>query len=200
LDDKNNSPEVVLERMVVRLLDHTWFNQIPTCSGMVERMEGKRSVDLGHDCGNGEFEFIELKYGTAEKNFGTNHPLYAAMEILEYGLLFAHARINGFLDGRNPQSPLLAAKTIHLRVLAPAGYYWYKVRSGELKRFEFRWLEASINSGLCTLNLPVTFDFQFQQFTPAFDAYYGQPRPLSEGVRAFQRADLTDREPVYAAR
>ena len=53
LDDRNQSAEKILEKLVVQLLGTMWFNQIPTCSGMADREEGKRSIDLGHDCSNG---------------------------------------------------------------------------------------------------------------------------------------------------
>jgi hypothetical protein len=193
LNAESNSPEKVLEKTIVRLLDGTWFNQIPTCSGMAQREEGKRSIDLGHDLGNNAFEFIELKYGSAEQNFGVNHPLYAAFEILQYGLLFAHARAEGLC----PEGTLRNAKAIHLRVLAPSGYYRYKERGGDTKRFEFGWLEAAINSGLGPLKSPVKFDFCFQEFTTAFDAIYGHPGLPPEGERAFQVSGLQARELVY---
>ncbi|MFO0905730.1 MAG: hypothetical protein U0939_22170 [Pirellulales bacterium] len=199
LDDRNESAEKILEKLIVQLLGPTWFNQIPTCSGMVDREESKRSIDLGHDCGQGVFEFIELKYGSAEQNFGSDHPLYAAFEILKYGLLFAHARNHGLLVSDSDARPLSAAKTIRLQVLAPAGYYDFKTRSGR-KAFDLAWLESAINKGLASMPCTVTFDFQFQRFTSEFEALYSLPVVLSDGVRAFQRCDLTCREPVYGHR
>lgn len=188
LADNNESPEKVLEKLIVLLLDDSWFNQIPTCSGMARRREAQRSVDLGHDCGNGEFEFIELKYGTVDKNFGANHPLHAAIKVLQYGLLFAHAMTNGLCRDRSDSNPLLKATVVHLRVLAPSGYY---------RGFNFQWLENSMNAGLGLLEAPVKLDFQFQHFSPEFDILYHQPVSLAESVRAFQRDRLQSRKPVY---
>jgi hypothetical protein len=201
LADESTSPEKILEKLVVRLLHDPdaprWFNQIPTCSGMAERRESHRSVDLGHDCGNGEFELIELKYGTAEQNFGSDHPLYAAFEVVKYGLLYAHSRafeLHGIDPGNNA---LLKATGVHLLVLAPSGYYQYKERSGKFTPYDFHWLERSLNEGLRSLRLPASLDFRFQRFTSEFEALYGQASSLAESVRSFQRNGLTSREPVY---
>jgi len=162
---------------------------------MADANEGRRAIDLGHDRGDGVFEFIELKYGSAKRNFGSDHPLYAAFEILKYGLLFAHARNNQLIEDAKPLSK---ATTIHLQVLAPAGYYEFRTRGrdGE-EAFNLRWLESAINNGLASLPRGVTFDFQFQQFTPDFEKLYSQPVVLPDAVRLFQQYNLTFREPVY---
>ena len=89
----SKSPEKILEKLVAMLLDDTWSNQVPTSSGLVEGADTHRNVDLVHDCGNGTYELIELKYGSADQNFGSNHPLYAAWEVVLYGLLYLHARL-----------------------------------------------------------------------------------------------------------
>ena len=122
LDAKNESAEKVLEKLVVMLLGPEWSNQVAVASGYIPGAvsDKKRAIDLVHDCGNGEFEFIELKYGDATQRYGSNTPLYAAWEIVLYGLLYAHARKQ---TARSDASPLLQAKKIHLMVLAPKGYY-----------------------------------------------------------------------------
>lgn len=50
-----------------------------------ERAQGRRAIDLVHRIAPGHFEFIELKTGS-------NTPLYAAFEILGYGLSWCLAR------------------------------------------------------------------------------------------------------------
>jgi len=116
---------------------------------------------------------------------------------VKYGLLYAHARASKLCDDRTDPNPLLTAKAVHLLVLAPGGYYRYNEPGGLRTQFEFRWLEQSLNEELCSLNVPVTIEFRFQQFTPEFDTLYGQPTPMVESVRAFQRNGLRAREPLY---
>ena len=92
ISKKNDSPEVGLERAIINIprelwsdaLD--WVNQVPTASGLVDpSADGSRRIDLVHKCGDKEYEFIELKVGS-------DTPLYAAMEILKYGVLYIFAR------------------------------------------------------------------------------------------------------------
>jgi hypothetical protein len=190
LSQKNRRPETVLEKMVALLADDSWFNQVSTCS------EHGRRIDLGRACGANEFEFIELKYGHGE-NSGTNHPLYAAIEIVKYALLYAHTRISHCSQPQLPLRPLLNARVIHLRVLAPAGYYEYQTRNGRVCKFEFEWLEHSLNHELSSLQPPVTYDFRFEKLTAEFEAVYRQPLSLINGVRAFQDCWPRAREPVF---
>mgnify|MGYP006271028645 CR=1 FL=1 len=197
LSPDSTSPEKILEKLVVQLLGDQWSNQVPTASGLVPNADTHRNVDLVHDCGDGAFEFIELKYGTADQNFGSNHPLYAAWEVVLYALLYVHARLN---REHEDSRPLLQAKRIHLRVLAPEGYYRYARRGDADAPFDLAWLERAINKGLKSLPLAdaVTIDFAFQKFTKDFDAIYELPQPLPTAAQAFRRADLGDRQPVYA--
>ena len=188
LSPENKSHEVVLERLIVRLLNEHWTNQVPTCSGLIPGAgEGKRSIDLVHNCGGGEYEFIELKFkdGT-DGGHGSNNPVDAAWEILGYGLLYAHARRNGL----RKESPLMNASTIHLVVLAPSGWY---------KPYQFRWLEDRINAWLRdeTFSKLVKMDFQFQQFTDKFEKIYIVPKSLPMAIQEFRQSDLRDRKWVY---
>jgi hypothetical protein len=195
LSPGNKSHEVVLERLIVRLLNEHWTNQVPTCSGLIPGAgEGKRSIDLVHNCGGGEYEFIELKFKDGTDGVhGSNNPVDAAWEILGYGLLYAHARRNGL----RKESPLMKASKIHLVVLAPAG--WYLEASD--KPYQFRWLEDRINAWLRdeTFSKLVKMDFQFQQFTKEFEEIYISPKPLPAAIQEFRQSDLRDREPVYGA-
>jgi len=190
LEPENDSAEKVLEKLVVMLLGPKWSNQVAVASGYIPgaASDKKRAIDLVHDCGNGEFEFIELKYGDATQGYGSNTPLYAAWEIVLYGLLYAHARKK---SDRSDASPLLQAKKIHLMVLAPNGYY---------AAFNLKWLEQAINKGLQSLPLEgVKFTFAFQRFTKKFEEIYNHPLPMPAAIQAFRQADLRDREPVYGS-
>jgi hypothetical protein len=115
--------EVSLERAIVNIPKEVWpdaanwFNQVPVASGLVDPdADRRRSIDLVHKCSDKDraYEFIELKVAS-------NTPLYAAMEILKYGLLYIFARKHPelFNDGLE----LLQAKRIELKVLAPHDYY-----------------------------------------------------------------------------
>lgn len=77
----NTSPEVGLERAIVQAAGSSWVNQIPTSSGLVGPSADKvRNIDLAYAERNGKFTLVELKVGS-------DTPLFAAIEILLYGLL-----------------------------------------------------------------------------------------------------------------
>ncbi len=162
----SDSLEVQLERGIARVCtgspserDH-WANQVPTASGLVPPHNDKhRNVDLIHKCREGEYEFIELKVKS-------NTPLYAAMEILLYGLLYILRRLNEQSqvaltesDATKGQLDLLRATKIHLQVLAPSEYY---------KDYKLQWLEKKLREGLRQMernrNLPFCMNFEFQCF------------------------------------
>lgn len=135
---KTKSEEVILERWIVRTMGNDWMNQVPVASGLARSggAGGRRAIDLVHCCGNGWYEFIELKVN--EKSGGT--PLFAAMEILQYGVLYIFSRENANKLGyKKAEKDLLRATGIHLKVLAPAAYY---------EKYDLLWLEKSINAGL----------------------------------------------------
>lgn len=118
--ERNRSPEVVLERSIVRACVSSgrtdWANQVPVASGIVNSTRHKRSaIDLIHKHDDGAFEFIELK-------ISSDTPLSAAVQLLQYGFIWLLSRRDrkslGYRD-----AVLLDASTIHLRVLAPLSYY-----------------------------------------------------------------------------
>ena len=88
---ENDSPEVCLERAIVRTMNalertNVWVNQVPIASGLIHPTSDRiRKIDLVHKLGEGTFEFIELKVRS-------DTPLYAAMEILKYALVYAFSR------------------------------------------------------------------------------------------------------------
>lgn len=159
ISPRNRSPETRLEKAIVGDLGDTWTNQMPTASGLVTSHERKRNIDLVHRVGPRAFEFIELKVGS-------DTPLFAAMEILKYGMNYLYSRRHRERLGyqEDGQAPLWA-DTVHLRVLAPAGYY---------RGFELGWLEGFLNRGLGALLDPaldgaLTMDVRFEKFPPGFD-------------------------------
>lgn len=115
--DRNPSPEKCLEKGIARFLDSSWSNQVPICSGLGDAHDGKRCVDLAHLSGD-NLELIELKVDS-------NNPLFAAVEVLIYGLVYRlsrkHRETLGYQPSRNPL--VFTPHSIALKVLAPADYY-----------------------------------------------------------------------------
>lgn len=161
LGDNNNGPEVTLERTITKVTDCNWANQVPTASGVVETATA-HNVDLIHRCGS-HYSFVELKVNA-------DTPLFAAFEILQYGLVFAFFRNNvqrlGYLGFPPERLQILRADAVHLRVLAPALYYrpeWLE------------WLrpfENALNTelqGFSTDVLGIPMDFGFEAFPDQFN-------------------------------
>ena len=150
----NPSLEKTLEKAIVRIAGDDWANQTPTCSGLVDDGGRHCNIDLTRRAGN-HFTFIELKVDT-------NTPLYAALEILQYGSVYAFSRqFMGQLGYSLENQPALGAKRVHLSVLAPALYY----RGSQLC-----WLKEAISDGLMKFSqgLDYEMDFQFEQFPSWF--------------------------------
>ena len=158
---KNKSPEVKLERAIVNIPEeiwpdaNNWVNQVSTASGLMNGSSDKhRDIDLVHQCENDSYEFIELKVKVE-----SGAPLYAAMEILQYGVLYIFARGNKQIRDAVKDERLLKAKVIHLKVLAPCDYY---------KGCKLDWLEKEINGGLKKFlaeRMPdLQMDFKFDSF------------------------------------
>jgi hypothetical protein len=159
--ENNNSEEVFLERAIVRIMNllqpepECWFNQVPVASGLVHpTADHGRNIDLVHRLGDKAFELIELKVRS-------DTPLFAAMEILKYGLVYVFCRHCDLISQSIfKHRRLLEAERIHLRVLAPAAYY---------KMYDLSWLESSLNEGLAEFSvqrgLPFGLDFAFEILT-----------------------------------
>jgi hypothetical protein len=151
---KNNSPEVVLERAIAQAIHDAqrddWGNQVPVASGIVDQASHRRSaIDLVHQSGDRAFEFIELK-------IGSNTPLSAAIEILQYGLCWLISREQRAALGYEGRK-LIEADVIHLVVLAPASYYHdYDMHLGD-----------SLDQALRQFSEPrgVSMSFAFQAFS-----------------------------------
>lgn len=167
IDPRNKSLEIQLQRAIVQIEKNMlpdarkWTNHVPTASGLWDHAYDKhRAIDLAHvHPGQNRYdtvEFIELKV-----NRIAGHPVYAAIEVLLYGMLYIFSRRH--LEELNygaatDQQPLLRAKAIHLVVLAPFEYY---------DGYQFEWLEGAITTELGKfIKKPegYTMDFQFQAF------------------------------------
>ncbi len=156
---KTKSEEVILERWIVRTMGNDWMNQVPVASGLTASRSagGRRAIDLVHRCGDRWYEFIELKV-----NDGAGAPLYAAMEILQYGVLYIFSRKHAATLGYK-ETDMLGAPGIHLKVLAPANYY---------EGYHLSWLEDGINSGLANFldegdrGFKMNFKFEFLSRSP----------------------------------
>ena len=156
ISDNNDNPETVVEKAIVNIPAEIWsdaecwFNQVPVASGLIDPHEGGRRIDLVHDCGGKVYEFIELK-------IGSDTPLYAAMEILKYGVLYIFCRHDDRVKCVDRKGKLMQAKKIQLKVLAPAKYY---------KGYDLLWLETSIKNGLNQFlnkgKSAFEMDFEFQ--------------------------------------
>ncbi len=90
---------------------------MPVASGLAGPSVGKRAVvDLVKRSGDA-YLFIELKVGS-------DTPLFAAIEILLYGVLFQWSKDNQHLLGYDAEDqPVLSAQEVSLIVLAPAAFY-----------------------------------------------------------------------------
>jgi hypothetical protein len=114
---RNSSLEKLIEKGIAKLGDDAWANQVPICSGVNDAHDGKRSVDLAYLNGE-DLELIELKVDS-------NTPLFAAVEVLVYGLVYRlsrrHREALGYTLEKNPL--VFNVRTVALKVLAPAGYY-----------------------------------------------------------------------------
>lgn len=158
--EKNRRPETTLERAFIRaclaLGRKDWSNQVPIASGIAGPSAHKTSaVDLVHQRSTESFELIELKVGS-------DTPLYAAIEIVVYGLIWILSRQDRERL-RYPTTPILSASEITLAVLAPAKPF-YQVPTLD-------WLSEPLTQGISDLarrELAVRMSFEFQQFSPPF--------------------------------
>ena len=160
----NKSPEVTLERALIcallRAERDDWSNQVPLISGIAGPHAFKKcAVDLVYRKNEGSFEFIELK-------INSDTPVYAAVEILIYGLLWLLSRRErkhlGYAEG-----PILAARELMLSVLAPRSYY---------SRYSVEPLASAFNEGLVVLGKHhgVTMGFRFTAFPASWSPVSGE--------------------------
>ncbi len=177
IDPRNDSAEKRLEKAIAGQCAG-WVNMVPVCSGVMPSLnEGGRRIDLVRRRAADSWEFVELKIGD-----NCDTPLYAALEILGYGLVYLFSRRHAERLGYSRRNPLLAARDVSLVVLAPAEAY----RHGSLLFFE-----RQMNHGMRKLvnaDDGVKIDFRFECF-PANHAW--DPR---ESPQAF----VDSRQKAYA--
>jgi hypothetical protein len=158
IDADNRSPEKRLEKAIVLAADDSWANQIPTASGLLDSSGRQCNIDLAKRQSS-EYWLFELKCES-------DHPISSAMQILRYGLLYVFWRDHiDELMRSIERPPLLAATTVHLRVLAPTNYY--VVPNAEKP---FAWLEGPLSAGIQTVaqERGIAMDFQFDVLQEAF--------------------------------
>ncbi len=170
--------EVTLERDIVDLEGTSWSAQVPTSSGLWDQKQAKRSaIDLIHKCADDSYEFIELK-------IKSNTPLFAAIEILVYGIIYIYSRIYAeSLGYKVEEKPLLKAKQIHLKILAPEGYY---------ANCNLDWLERKLTHGLSDFLIArECHDFQMDLKFEAFPEWFfdvKKPYPTNDEIREALKA------------
>jgi hypothetical protein len=154
ISQRNRSAEASLERALIGALlqigRQDWSNQVPLISGIAGSHAFKRrAVDLVHHRGERSFEFVELK-------IDADSPLFAAVEILVYGLLW-------LLSARDLRygGPIVQARELGLSVLAPQAYY---------HRYSLKTIASAINDGLQALGEQhkVHMQFRFTAFPDEF--------------------------------
>lgn len=148
LASHNTSQEKTLEKLVAFLLDENWMNQMPVCNGLLGKGGSNACrVDLVHR-DESSYNLIELKYSDKDDG-GSDNPLFAAMEILRYGLVYLLFRKHQLLTTKSSKDHhIMGATKIQLVVLAPSSWYIYKQRGGSGKTFNFKWLEDALTRGL----------------------------------------------------
>jgi hypothetical protein len=176
LSPENKSPEIQLECSIVSACGDNWSNQMPTASGLVGPATDKRAaVDLVHRSDPGTYSLIELKVAS-------DNPLFAAIQILLYGLLFVWSRDNQEKLGYDMEvQPVLAADSVTLSVLAPLSYYL---------DYDLTSLSSALNSGLAEFGegKGVSLGFEFSAADLAGNS-------TSESVRSA----IGNRRPVWVA-
>ena len=150
----NDSSEVRLERKFIQECERRgrkdWSNQVPVMSGLVSSGDRHRAIDLVYKRAEGAFDLIELK-------FESNNAIYAAVEIVQYGLIWLLSRnIKNYADKK-----LIKADDIHLAVLAPAKFYC---------DLNWSWFAKGIDTALAAIgqNMSVKIGFSFEEFPDEF--------------------------------
>jgi hypothetical protein len=161
LAEQNKSPEKVLEKKISKFTGGKWANQVPVASGFYQSGGRKRCIDLVFESSDSTFVFYELKVlPTSGKAFD------AAIELLGYGLLYIYSRER--LDAYK-ESPLMKARTIHLRVLGTCDYY--QKQKGTLRGPSLNIqgaISQSLNQFVLTNFSEFKMDFGFDTFAESF--------------------------------
>ena len=154
----NRSEEVLLNRTLAQKLNkERWTNETPTASGLAEK--GGREpggLDLAYHCPPDRVRLIELK-------IRSNNPVYAAFQIVTYGLVLNLARLvhERLLHKNGPitiSEQWRSANQADLLVLAPTSYYSEYPNLG--------WFEDQLKAGVVTFGKTqkLGMDFGFRRF------------------------------------
>ncbi len=156
MNPKNDSLEKVLEKMVVTPSENIqWVNQVPVASGVfTSRGDGKRAIDLVSRISEGTYEFVELKTMS-------NNPVYAAFEILLYGILYIFYRKNVLSQNKeDAKKEILKAKAVCLVVAAPHAYFTGYEHLGTLQSL----LSSQLLSWASKTSEKCSMSFRFDSF------------------------------------
>ncbi|MDE2754377.1 MAG: hypothetical protein OXI83_17530 [Gemmatimonadota bacterium] len=194
----NRSQEVTFERRFMEAAVDGWANQVPTCAGVLRpQADARRAIDLVRRIDEGHFDFIELKVVDNEWD-NSGKPLFAAMEILDYGVLYAFSRLKAWSLGYGPaRSQILDAHRVGLRVVAPARFYEFRGR-GRRERYELGWLESMMRDAAGELASRIgggtVMDFRFDVFPDEFSWPQPQHTAIGHAKRMMERCrPLIDR-------
>lgn len=155
---RNDSKEVILERLIAETDSDIWTYQMSTSSGLLSTHSDKRSaIDLVRYNRAMHYAFIELKTGS-------DNPLYAAIEILGYAFAYLHAKKENW-QGKGKHN-VFDAEAIELTVLGNQSWYQYK-KHGEINRFNFEWLGEEIANSLNALSGTPKFTMKFREYPDA---------------------------------
>lgn len=199
LANHNSSEEKKLEKIVAFLLNDSWVNQMPVCDGLHGKAGANACrVDLVHRTSDSTYDLIELKY-SGKKGGGSDHPLYAAIEILKYGLVYLLFRQRSLIrPSTSPGHQVLRGDRVRLLVLAPSTWYYYRKRSGVQLPFRFHWLERALTGGLenaTRTSVPdLMMSLSFEEMTPELGSLY---MILKNAVDAFREANLKSRPVTF---
>lgn len=187
ISKKNKGKEVLLEKAIAVLCEggvlDGWFNQVPVASGLITNRNRRTAIDLVKILDSNAFEFIELKWNA-------NNPVYAAFEILGYGLIYLYSRCNAeAFHYDKDKIKLFTADAVSLHVLAPYPFY---------SRFELTWLEHGLAHGIAVLADDLTddalsMDLQFYTFAEDFKL------PFSTGAEVSALRSVSADHPQVSA-
>lgn len=183
----SKKPEVTLERAIIQarrkiypLIKDRWTYQMPVATGLFGPGTDKSSnIDLVRKT-DLAFDLIELKVGS-------NNPIYAAVEILQYGLAYAVSREYAEKIGYDTKKlEILRAKQIRLCVLAPP----FEFAPFYDNRYNLAWLENGINIALQQFSKAKGFCmlFEFQELNFKWDTTNATDSPSEEQLNALNKA------------
>lgn len=185
LSPNNRSPEVLLERAIAILGERgflgDWYNQIPVASGLInDRADKRAAIDL--------LRFRENRAAFVELKWASDTPVFAAIEILLYGLAFVFSTVHRNQLGYQ-EKPLLGVNEVALEVLAPSEFY---------DGYNLTHLQQGLDRAARELSRQktdgaVSMGFEFLAFPPEFQL------PFADGVEVLQLEKCDSNAPICEA-